>query len=177
MLVRAAQATAHMARLCSTELRSVRTAVHAPCNGEAVDVSPGSSSFKVALSDALLVRTRLRAMGEYELGWVDAHLGPTQRVRPYLEVPWWSNTSRQDQQRELPKADLIQAFACTYISAAGCFTRKSTTKLLQCCVLVASPSCATPTAPLMSNTSSYVELYYGDFPSTYADHALQCVPA
>ncbi|KAK9816483.1 hypothetical protein WJX72_000827 [[Myrmecia] bisecta] len=63
---------------CTAELRSVRTRVHAPRPLETVNVSPGCSSFQVVLSDQLVSSIHMRAMGDYELSWLDGVVGATE---------------------------------------------------------------------------------------------------
>ena len=54
--------------------------VHTPADGESVDLSPGSSSFRVALSDAVMDAVTLRSNGDYQLGWLSGIVGPPAQV-------------------------------------------------------------------------------------------------
>ena len=59
-------------RLACVEQEEIKWQVHVAAVGQVVDVSPGSSSYRVLLSDALLQGLNLRPMGKYQLAWVDA---------------------------------------------------------------------------------------------------------
>jgi hypothetical protein len=55
--------------------------VHMPDNGQTVDLSSGSSSYRVALSDAVMDGVALRPIGDYQLGWLAGTVGPSTQVR------------------------------------------------------------------------------------------------
>ncbi len=54
--------------------------VHTPADGETVDLSSGSSSYRVALSDAVMDAVTLRPIGDYQLGWLAGTVGPPAQV-------------------------------------------------------------------------------------------------
>ncbi len=57
-------------------LTIVSRQVHVLEGREAADVSPGSSSYALALSDALLSRLHPQPMGGYRLAWLHGTVGP-----------------------------------------------------------------------------------------------------
>lgn len=84
------QAMEALAGHCASELREVHTRLHRPAAGEAVDASPGSSSYRLALAEEMVQRLALRPMGEYQLGWVDGVVGPPSddaQLPPKLSLP------------------------------------------------------------------------------------------
>ncbi|CAL8467688.1 g7226 [Coccomyxa elongata] len=65
------QATEILRDACAEDLYPVNGQVHCPGNGETVDLSAGTASFQVGLSDGLLSQLQMRQMGkEYALAWV-----------------------------------------------------------------------------------------------------------
>lgn len=48
--------------------------VHLALDRHPVDVSSGSSSYRIALSDRLLESLQFRKMGQYRLAWLNAHI-------------------------------------------------------------------------------------------------------
>ena len=61
--------------------------VHTPADGETADLSPGSSSYRVALSDAVMDAITLRPIGDYQLGWLAGTVGPPAQVRATCQDP------------------------------------------------------------------------------------------
>ena len=60
--------------------------VHMLEGQKAADVSPGSSSYVLALSDALLSRLRPQPMGGYRLAWLHGAVGPPANLVPVYMI-------------------------------------------------------------------------------------------
>ena len=52
-----------------------------PANGETADMSSGTSSFRLALTDALLAGLQLRPVAGYQLGWLSGTVSAPQEAR------------------------------------------------------------------------------------------------
>ncbi len=53
--------------------RELQWQVHIAGAGQSLDVSAGSSSFRVNISDQLLQQLNFRSMGNYSLAWLNAN--------------------------------------------------------------------------------------------------------
>lgn len=67
-------------QMVDNELPGNRQRVHCPDVSEMVDVSSGSNSFPVVVSDAVMKRMQLRHVKEYQLGWVEGQMGEVKQV-------------------------------------------------------------------------------------------------
>eukprot|EP00252_Welwitschia_mirabilis_P013317 TRINITY_DN2933_c0_g1_i2.p1 TRINITY_DN2933_c0_g1~~TRINITY_DN2933_c0_g1_i2.p1 ORF type:complete len:452 (-),score=102.77 TRINITY_DN2933_c0_g1_i2:296-1651(-) len=67
-----AEATEHLKQHC---LKHVTTHVYAPQIEETVDVTSDLSAYKVQLSEKLMSSVLFKKLGDYELAWIDGHVG------------------------------------------------------------------------------------------------------
>lgn len=58
--------------------------VYCPDVGETVDVSSGTSSFRIAVSDEIMERVNLRTVKGYQLAWVEGRVEELEEVRTLL---------------------------------------------------------------------------------------------